>query len=97
MVVIFMYIILMYDIIMDEGGAKAQRNTFKTCKKYMTHIQKSVFEGNLTDFNLLKLKKELSKIIRKEKDSLIIFKSRDEKWLIKEFLGVKDNKTSKFF
>jgi CRISPR-associated protein Cas2 len=27
-----MYIILVYDIEMDEGGAKASRRIFKTCK-----------------------------------------------------------------
>ncbi|WIV11664.1 CRISPR-associated endonuclease Cas2 [Proteiniborus sp. MB09-C3] len=92
-----MYIVLMYDITMDEGGARVQRNTFKICKKYLTHIQMSVFEGNLSELNLMKLKKELEQYIRDNKDSLIIFKSRDERWLTKEFLGLKDDKTSNFF
>lgn len=92
-----MYVVLIYDIITDEGGAKVQRKTFKTCKKYLTHIQKSVFEGNLTELKLMELKKELDKYIRRDRDSFIIFKSRDEKWLNKEFLGVEDDKTSNFF
>ena len=92
-----MYIVLMYDILMDEGGAKVQRNTFKICKRYLTHVQKSVFEGDLTELNLLKLKKELARYIRADRDSFIIFKSRDEKWLVKEFLGLIDEKTSNFF
>lgn len=92
-----MYVVLIYDIISDEGGSKAQRRTFKTCKKYLTHIQKSVFEGNLSELKLMELKKELDKYIRHDRDSLIIFKSRDEKWLDKEFLGVEDDKTSNFF
>ncbi|AFS77699.1 CRISPR-associated endoribonuclease Cas2 [Gottschalkia acidurici 9a] len=87
----------MYDILTDEGGARVHRNTFKICKRYLTHIQKSVFEGNLTELNLMKLRKELSEHIRDNKDSLIIFKSRDEKWLTKEFIGLKDDKTSNFF
>lgn len=92
-----MYIVLMYDILMDEGGAKVQRNTFKICKRYLTHVQKSVFEGDLTELNLLKLKKELGRYIREDRDSFILFKSRDEKWLVKEFLGLIDEKTSNFF
>lgn len=92
-----MYIVLMYDIMMDKKGAKVHRNTFKICKRYLTHIQKSVFEGNLSELNLMKLKSELNKHIREEKDSLLIFKSRDEKWLEKEFIGIIDDKTSKFF
>ncbi|MPW24512.1 CRISPR-associated endonuclease Cas2 [Alkalibaculum sp. M08DMB] len=92
-----MYVILMYDIMMDEKSAKVQRHTFKTCKRYLTHIQKSVFEGNLSELNLMKLKSELKKYIRHDKDSLLIFKSRDEKWLEKESLGIEDDKTSNFF
>lgn len=92
-----MYVILMYDIVTDEKGPKVARNTFKTCKKYLTHIQKSVFEGNLTELDLMKLEAELDDYIRKDRDSLIIFKSRSEKWLEKEFCGIEDDKTSNFF
>lgn len=87
----------MYDILTDNEGAKVHRNTFKTCKKYLTHIQKSVFEGNLTELQLMSLKEELKQFIREEEDSLIIFISRSEKWLVKEFIGVIDDKTSNFF
>lgn len=92
-----MYIILIYDIVMDKKGSKVLRNVFKICKRYLSHIQKSVFEGNLTELEYMKLKSELSRYIRKDKDSLIVFKSRNEKWLDKEFLGVVDDKTSNFF
>ena len=81
---------------MDEGGAKALRNIFKICKKYLTHIQKSVFEGEVTELQYIKLRAELSKHIRKDRDSIIIFKSRNENWLEKEFWGLKDEKTSNF-
>ncbi len=92
-----MYIILVYDIEMDEGGAKASRRIFKTCKKYLTHIQKSVFEGEITPALLKKLEVELSKFIRTESDSVLVFKSREERWLQKEFWGKVDDKTSNFF
>lgn len=92
-----MYVLLIYDIIADEKGPFVSRNTFKTCKKYLTNIQKSVFEGNLTMSQYLELKLELKRYIRKNKDSVIIFKSRSEKWTEKEFLGKIDSKTSNFF
>ena len=92
-----MYVVLMYDITMDVGGSKVQRNIFKICKKYLTHIQKSVFEGNLTQLKLMQLQSEMNRYIRKDKDSIIIFKSRDERWLDKEFWGMKDDKTDRFF
>lgn len=92
-----MYIILIYDIVADEEGNKVTRNIFKICKKYLTNVQKSVFEGEITPVLLKKLYLELKKYIRKDKDSVIIFKSRQEKWLEKEFWGIEDDKTSNFF
>lgn len=68
-----MYVILVYDILTDEKGAYVSRNVFKICKKYLTHIQKSVFEGNLSELNYMKLKTELSNYIRTDKDSLLVF------------------------
>ena len=84
-----MYIILVYDINLEEnGGQKVLRKVFKTCKKYLVHIQNSV---------LLKLEKELKRHIRKEKDSVIVFKSRSQKWLDKKFLGkIEEDKTDNF-
>lgn len=92
-----MYIILVYDIEMDEGGAKASRRIFKACKKYLTHIQKSVFEGDITPSLLHKLQLEINKSIRMDRDSVLVFKSREERWLQKEFWGKEDDKTSNFF
>jgi CRISPR-associated protein Cas2 len=92
-----MYIILVYDIEMDEGGARAARRIFKICKKYLTHVQKSVFEGEITTALLKKLELELSKYIRADKDSVLVFKSREERWLQKEFWGKEDDNTFNFF
>ena len=93
-----MYIILVYDINLEEKeGQKVLRNVFKICKKYLVHIQNSVFEGELLESQMLKLKVELNRFIREDKDSVIVFKSRSQKWLDKEFLGViEDDKTDNF-
>lgn len=93
-----MYVILVYDINLEEKeGQKVLRKTFNTCKKYLVHIQNSVFEGELLDSQLLKLEKELKRYIREDKDSIILFKSRNQKWLDKQFVGKKeDYKTSNF-
>ena len=93
-----MYVILVYDINLEEKeGQKVLRNVFKTCKKYLVHIQNSVFEGELLDSQAMKIKTELDKYIREDKDSVILFKSRSQKWLDKEFLGkIEDDKTSNF-
>lgn len=89
-----MYIVLVYDVSQEENGARHWSRIFKICKKYLTHIQNSVFEGELSKGQLAQLQKELKEYIDKELDSVIIFKSRQEKWLDKEFWGRKDDLTS---
>lgn len=93
-----MYVILVYDIDLEEKeGQRVLRNVFKICKKYLVHIQNSVFEGELLESQMLKLKAELNKYVRENKDSVIVFKSRDQRWLDKEFLGmIEDDKTDNF-
>lgn len=89
-----MYIVLVYDISIEDRGQRRWSRIFKICKKYLSHIQNSVFEGEITKVQLEKMKSELKPYIDQEKDSIIIFKSRQEKWLDKEFLGKQDDKTS---
>ena len=93
-----MYIILVYDIKMDEKGAWVQRNVFKICKKYLSHIQNSVFEGEISEAKFMKMELEVKRFVRKDEDSLVVFKSRHERWLQKVFLGKDESeKTDRFF
>ena len=89
-----MYVVLVYDVSQEENGARRWSRIFKICKKYLTHIQNSVFEGELSKAQLAQLQKELNEYINKELDSVIIFKYRQEKWLDKEFWGRNDDLTS---
>ncbi|MEG0249579.1 MAG: CRISPR-associated endonuclease Cas2 [Peptostreptococcus sp.] len=91
-----MYIILVYDIALDENGAKVWRDTYKICKRYLTHVQNSVFEGDVSKSQLFELKKSFKKVIRKDKDSLIIFSSRDQRWLDKDIFGIDNNDMDNF-
>lgn len=92
-----MYVILVYDIKLDAQGARVLRNIYKICKKYLTHVQNSVFEGELTQSSLKKLQYELDEWIRRDRDSVLLFKSQNKKWLNKEFWGMEDDLTSNFF
>lgn len=91
-----MYVVLVYDISQDNNGQKRWSHVFKICKKFLSHIQNSVFEGEISKVELAKLQQELKPYIDKRTDSLIIFKSRQERWLDKEFWGKEDDKTSSF-
>ena len=89
-----MYIVLVYDISKTDNGQKRWSHIFKICKKYLTHIQNSVFEGERSKVQLEKLRQELKPHVDTSLDSIILFKSRQERWLDKEFWGIEDDKTS---
>jgi len=77
-----MYVILVYDF-----GENRVAKMLKLCRKYLSWIQNSVFEGEISEVKLKELKYKATLIMNKEEDSLIIFKSRDENWLNKEIIG----------
>ena len=91
-----MYVVLVYDINKENNGQKRWNHIFKICKRYLSHIQNSVFEGNLSKANSIAMKKELAQYVRKDKDSVIMFHTREERWLSKDFLGIEEDKTSNF-
>jgi len=77
-----MYIIAMYDV-----NEKRVGKMLKLFRKYLNWIQNSVFEGEITEVKLLELKHKAMLIMDEDTDSLIIFKTRQEKWLDKEIVG----------
>lgn len=59
----------------------------KLFRRYLNWIQNSVFEGEISEVKLMELKQKAKDIMDEETDSLIIFKTRQEKWLDKEIIG----------
>ena len=88
-----MYVVLVYDVSKDENGQKRWSHIFKICKKYLSHRQNSVFEGEISVVQLTKMKQELEPYINSRLDSVVIFKSRQQKWLDKELWGQQDDLT----
>ncbi len=86
-----MYVLLVYDI-----GEKRVAKALKFLRKYLNWIQNSVFEGYVTEAQLYKIKNGLKRLIDEEKDSIIVFVARSEKWLKKEVIGLEKNPTSNF-
>ena len=66
--------IAMYDV-----GEKRVGKMLKLFRRYLNWIQNSVFEGEITEVKLNELKIKARKIMDEETDSLIIFKTRQEK------------------
>lgn len=86
-----MYVILVYDC-----GEKRVGKMLKLCRRYLNWIQNSVFEGSLSELQLKKLILEAQQIMDEDQDSLIIFSSRNERWLDKTVIGQEKNKLDNF-
>ncbi len=86
-----MYLILVYDIEEKRVG-----KMLKLCRRYLTWIQNSVFEGELSDVKLKELLSLAKGMMDADKDSIIIFKSRQEKWLEKMVVGKEKNNVDNF-
>ena len=65
-------------------------------QKISEHVQKSVFEGSITEAKLIKLKKELFRAIVKDEDSIIIYKFETLKYSSKEVIGLYKEKNNYF-
>lgn len=78
-----MYTILVYDV-----RKKRVQKVMKVCRKYLNHLQNSVFEGNITDAKLKQLKRELKNVIDVKLDSIVIFELNSTHYVIKEQIGV---------
>jgi len=81
-----MYVILVYDC-----GEKRVVKMLKLCRRYLNWIQNSVFEGEISELKLKQLKIEAREIMDESYDSLIIFSSRNSRWLEKEIIGQEKN------
>ncbi len=86
-----MFVILFYDF-----GVKRVGKALKICRKYLTWVQNSVFEGEITEANLKKLKYELASIMDTEVDSLIIYSFANMKYSKREVIGIEKNPKSMF-
>lgn len=86
-----MYVILVYDI-----GEKRVGKMLKLCRQYLNWIQNSVFEGEITEVKLKELQFRAKEIMNLSVDSIIVFKSRAEKWLEKEIIGQEKNPLDTF-
>lgn len=86
-----MYVILVYDI-----GEKRVGKMLKLCRQYLNWIQNSVFEGDITEIKLKELLLRAKELMKIAEDSIIVFKSRDAKWLEKEVVGREKNELDTF-
>lgn len=78
----FNYIFLFYDV-----NEKRVNKVFKICKKYLIHHQRSIFRGEISPSNFIKLRKELKDIIDKKEDYISFIKFISDKYFDEETIG----------
>ena len=78
-----MYVICVYDV-----NEKTCAKVMKILRRYLFHIQKSVFEGTITEAKLNKLKSELGRTCKKEEDSIMIYRFDSLRYSSKEVIGL---------
>ncbi|MFQ5606267.1 MAG: CRISPR-associated endonuclease Cas2 [bacterium] len=86
-----MYIILVYDI-----GENRVGKALKICRRFLTWIQNSVFEGELSESKLKELKLKLKALIKEKEDSVLIFRFKDKRYFKKEAMGLEKNTDDTF-
>jgi CRISPR-associated protein Cas2 len=75
---------LVYDV-----NQKRVAKVLKKCRQYLNWVQNSVFEGEISEANLKKLKMELERITKKDEDSVIFYYLRTTKYSSREIMGLK--------
>lgn len=83
-----MYVVVVYDV-----GVKRVEKVRRWLIQYLSWVQNSVFEGSLTEGQLVELMDGVEEIIDKEADSVYIYRVSDAKWLTKDVLGIEKEMT----
>ena len=86
-----MYVIAIYDVAAERTG-----KMLKLCRQYLTWIQNSVFEGELTEVHYQELIYETEQLMDPSYDSFILFSNRVITWMEKEIVGVEKGPTDQF-
>jgi len=87
--VVVTYVIIVYDI--------AQERVNKVCqflRQYLNWIQNSVFEGDISESKLEKIRHGIKGIIEKNEDSVIFYVLSNKKLLRKDVIGMEKNTPS---
>jgi CRISPR-associated protein Cas2 len=93
------YVFLFYDIAdeFSEVGKYRVAKVFKVCKKYLKHHQKSIFRGNITTANQIKLERELQKVIDKDLDFITIIKVLNSGSFFEKTIGTQEKESESIF
>jgi CRISPR-associated protein Cas2 len=81
-----MYVIIVYDV-----NAERVSKVCQFLKMFSHWVQNSVFEGELTESELMKVEMGLKEIINENEDSITIYIFPNEKVIERRFIGIRKN------
>lgn len=82
-----MFIIMVYDIKVNRVA-----RVLKIARKYLTWVQNSALEGEITTAKFEKLKMELRDVINEEEDSILFYTFRTKLYTSRESMGIEKGK-----
>ena len=77
-----MYVILVYDVNVERVNKVCQ-----FLRRFLNWVQNSVFEGELTESEFVKIVNGLKEIIDENEDSVILYILKSDKYLKKVSIG----------
>jgi CRISPR-associated protein Cas2 len=81
-----MYVIIVYDVNVQRVNKVCQ-----FLRMFLHWVQNSVFEGELTESELMRVEMGLKEIINENEDSITIYIFPNEKVLERKFIGIRKN------
>ncbi|HDL86310.1 MAG TPA: CRISPR-associated endonuclease Cas2 [Candidatus Acetothermia bacterium] len=86
-----MFVIVAYDV-----NEKRVTKVLKTARRYLSWVQNSLLEGELTEAQLARFKVDLKKIIKEEEDSIVFYLVRRQQYMDRQIMGKEKGTLSLF-
>lgn len=81
---VILYVVIVYDV-----GVERVNKIRIYLKQYLNWVQNSVFEGELTEPEYMKITSHLKEITDESLDHVICYKSRDKRYLDTDEIGTR--------
>lgn len=79
-----MYVIMVYDVSVERVA-----RVLKIGRRYLTWVQNSVLEGELTPAQFARLQRDVLKVLNEDEDSVLFYTLRSAQDVRRELIGVK--------
>jgi CRISPR-associated protein Cas2 len=63
----------MYVIVVYDTAAERNPKILRTCRQYLHHVQRSVFEGDLSDAQLRRFRRAVETVIDPGYDNVLVY------------------------